>query len=351
MAEAKKTGIVLSIDMGGTNMNLACVRRGPSGFEFAASRRYPTSEQSGALGPIRDFLEHAASAGLPAPEALCLASAGVISEGRIDSSNVPWALEREPLQEALGIPVVLINDFQAVMRGILSLDRRDDRYFALLKPARPESGEPGPICAIGPGTGLGFGYALPLDSGYDVFPSEGGGTLLPVWDEESNALRHFLHARLGGEPTAEDAVSGPGIARIFDFEVGRLNRGPIPDSVVARILRQPETERPRAISEAAASDETCARAMERFALTLASVASGAALAFIPTGGLFLAGGVSAKNLSHVGGAAFIRRFLSHRGGAYVRLLDRIPLYAVKDYSISLIGSAEAAFAAADSAAG
>lgn len=356
MGEYAQAPNVLSVDLGGTNMSLAYVRRGSGGFELAASRRYPTREQPGLLPPLGDFIEHARSLGLPPPSAVCVASAGVVSAGRIDSNNIPWALESRPIEDAFGLPVVLINDFQAVMRGILALDPADERYFELLKPSAERGpaergpAERGPICAIGPGTGLGSGYALPVADGFRAFPSESGGALLPVWDEESNALRHFLRARLGGEPMAEDAVSGPGIARILEFEAGRLSRGPMPETTVARILGLPEAERPRAISEAAASDETCSRTMERFALTLASVAAGAALAFMPTGGLFLAGGVCMKNLPLIRSEAFIGRFLTHRGGAYVRLLDRIPLYAVKDYSISIIGSATAAFEAAEAGA-
>lgn len=350
MVESENTPTAVAVDLGGTNMSAACVRRDGRGFETLASRRYPTREQPGVLAPLRDFFEQVRSLGLPPPAAVCLASAGVVSEGHIDSKNIPWAIERRPIEEAFGLPVVLINDFQAVMRGILALDPADARYFEALKPPSSAAAERGPICAIGPGTGLGSGYAIPAPGGFRALPSESGGILLPVWDEESNALRRFLHARLGGEPMAEDAVSGPGIARILEFEAGRLSRGPAPDTRVARILALPEAERPRAISEAAGDDETCARTMERFALTLAAVAAGAALAFMPTGGLFLAGGVCMKNLPLIRSEAFIGRFLAHRGGAYVRLLDRIPLYAVKDYSISIVGSASAAFEALESRA-
>lgn len=338
---------VLAVDLGGTNMSVAMVGRGEGGMEIRRSARYATAKEPSPLAPLRDFLSRP---GAMAPLAVCVAGAGVATKERIDSRNLPWPVERGALAEGLGLPVVLINDFQAVMRGILSRSPADAAYFEPLKAPRGVPGS-GPICAIGPGTGLGFGYAVPAGDGYEVYPSEGGGTLLPVWDRDSEALREFLSAKLGGEPCAEDAVSGPGIGRIFEFEASRSPALAGPGTLAGRILSLPESERPRAVSEAACTDPACARAMERFALTLASVAAGAALAFMPFGGLFIAGGVCAKNLGILRDPGFARRFLSHRGGAYVRLLERVPLYAVTEYSISILGAASAAFEALDAGEG
>ena len=85
--------------------------------------------------------------------------------------------------------------------------------------------------------------------------------------------------------------------------------------------------------------------MRLFVTNYARVASDAALHFLPTGGLFLAGGIVTKNESwFLEENRFIRTFTTnyrpHIGG----LLRDIPVYIVKDYAISLYGAAHAAYA-------
>lgn len=173
-----------------------------------------------------------------------------------------------------------------------------------------------------------------------VHPSEGGHIGLPVTGEETLQLWRHLRAKFPGPPGAEAAVSGPGIAHIFQFlvEAGRCPATP----EAGAILALPEAERPQAIARNAA-DPACARAMELFVELYGRVCAELCAVFMPTGGLYLAGGIAAKNAERLLGqhrfmASFERNYRSH--------LDAIcrttPVYLVMDYAVSLYGAADAA---------
>jgi len=83
--------------------------------------------------------------------------------------------------------------------------------------------------------------------------------------------------------------------------------------------------------------------MDMFVRLYARVACDAAAVFLPTGGVYLAGGVAAKNLSRfTEGDRFMRTFgMAYR--EHVRdIAARTPVFVVKDYAISIYGAANAA---------
>ena len=75
----------------------------------------------------------------------------------------------------------------------------------------------------------------------------------------------------------------------------------------------------------------------------ARVCADLSAAFIPSGGLYLAGGIAAKNEGLFLGD---QRFMASFEGSYrehIRaILGRVPVMIVKDYAISLYGAANAA---------
>jgi glucokinase len=117
-----------------------------------------------------------------------------------------------------------------------------------------------------------------------------------------------------------------------------------PTAAVRSILGEVEHERPAMIAEAAAAgDPLCVRAMRMFVRLYARVASDASAVFMPTGGIYLAGGVAAKNLRYFTEASC---FMESFGKAYrdhiKSIAARTPVFVVKDYAISIYGAANAA---------
>jgi glucokinase len=257
-------------------------------------------------------------------------------------TNAPWDIDGHELASRLGIPTRLINDFTAVSYGVLLLDPEDPEE--LLRLPHPDGSDPRPgqgvKVILGAGTGLGMGFVVRVGDRVEAFPTEGGHVTLPVFDAESRALQAWLEARMDYVPGAEAAVSGSGIANIHEFLTTRVAQ---PGPLSQAILAAPAEARPALISEGAARDPLCAQAMDLFVRLYARVAADAAATFMPAGGIYLAGGIAAKNAARfTEGGLFMETFSKSYREHIRNILAATPVMIVKDYAISLYGAANAA---------
>ncbi len=333
--------IVLAADVGGTNLTLALLAGHPGRVRLLRKAVFSTAAESSLAGPLRRFLDE--GAGLGRPEAFCVSAAGQVQDGRIRLTNAAWDIDGPALRAELGIPVKLVNDFSAVAQGVLLLDPGDREQLLPLPHGRVPEPAPDPrgtVLVVGAGTGLGVGFITRDAGGPRVHPSEGGHIGLPMTGPETLAFWEHVSPKYPGPPGAETAVSGPGIAALHRFleESGRF----APTAASAAILALPEAGRPAAIA-ARTDDPCCRRAMELFVELYARVCAELCVAFIPTGGIFLAGGVASKNAG-----LFLdgRRFMASFDRNYRAHLDAItratPVHIVLDYDVSLYGAADAA---------
>ncbi|MEO0647164.1 MAG: glucokinase, partial [Cyanobacteria bacterium J06650_10] len=93
------------------------------------------------------------------------------------------------------------------------------------------------------------------------------------------------------------------------------------------------------ISQAATekTDLLSQKTMEIFIRAYGSEAGNISLKFLPRGGLYIAGGVTAKNLPLMKGGEFMYAFGNK--GRVSHLLDKIPVRVVINQSVGLIGAA------------
>jgi glucokinase len=64
---------------------------------------------------------------------------------------------------------------------------------------------------------------------------------------------------------------------------------------------------------------------------------------IPTGGIYIAGGISSKNIDRfLENNLFMTHFEDNYNNHIIELLKEIPVYVIMDYGISLLGAANAA---------
>jgi len=336
--------LVLAADVGGTNLNLALFTGVPGRVRLLRKASYATAAEPSLVEPARRFLATCAQEGLPsAVEAACVSGAGPVRGDRIILTNVPWDIDGPALAAHLGAPVRLVNDFTAVGHGVLLLDPADPGQLIPL-PHRdgstPLPDPQGTAVVVGAGTGLGVGFITRDQGRATVHPSEGGHLGLPVTSAETQRLWKHLQERYPGPPGAEAAVSGPGIANIFRFLMEARHLDLTPEARAIRAL--PAAERPAAIASAA-QDPVCARTMALFVELYARVCADLCAVFLPTGGIFLAGGIAAKNVDR-----FLegQRFMASFERNYLPHIDAItratPVYLVRDYAVSLYGAAEAA---------
>lgn len=342
MALTAPEPLVLVGDIGGTNLSLALARVSAEGVRCLHTATRPSAGAQGVEAAVKAFLRDTHALGRP--QAACFAAAGPLRQDRIELTNLPWSLDRRALAQRLDLPVALLNDTGALVHAAVRLAPEDPRVVDLGGP--PTSDSAGPLVVVGVGTGLGVGYGFWQGDRPCVFPSEGGHVGLPVFDEASEALHAELSATGSGRPDAEAVVSGPGLARILAFFVDseRAPRTPLTEA----ILTAPLADRPRLVLEGASSDLACARTLSHFLATYARVCADLALAFLPTGGLYLAGGLTARLAPHLRPPeSFQIPFQRASRPHAAALLQALPLRLLTDYALSLEG---AAWVAADLAA-
>jgi glucokinase len=340
--------VVLAGDVGGTNTNLALIGKKGGTFTIVFDRHYRTKEEPSLLEPLGRFLEEAkgAAPGLP-PELCCVSGAGPVVDQRIKLTNAPWGMDAREIESAFSIPTKLVNDFTAISYGVLLLDPSNPEQITRVPHGdgsfpTPQAG--GVKAIVGAGTGLGVGFVARVRDRVEAFPSEGGHITLPAYDEETRGFQRWLEGRYGFVPGAEAGVSGQGIAQLAAYlleEAAASGERLGPEA--SAVLAAPEAERPALVAAGAATDPLCARAMELFVRLYARVAADLSSTFLPSGGLYLAGGIASKNE-----ALFLRSglFMSSYERSYLphirAILARTPVMIVKDYSISLYGAANAA---------
>jgi glucokinase len=339
--------LVLAGDIGGTNANLALIGKKGGTFTLLMDRHYRTKEEPSLIEPLGRFLAEAEREheGMR-PELCCISGAGPVVDGRIVLTNAPWAIEAKAVESAFSIPTILINDFTAVSYGVLLLDPANPEQITRLPHGdgslpRPQNGV---RLVVGAGTGLGVGYVVKVRNRVEALPSEGGHVTLPVYDDESRGFQRWLEAKYGFVPGAEAGVSGQGIGNIFAYLADReAAAGNVPGLAAKDILDSPEAERPALVAQAASSDLLCAKSMDMFVKLYARVAADGTASFLPSGGVFLAGGIPAKNEERfLEGGRFMAMFERSYAKHIRAILAKTPVMIVKDYSISLYGAANAA---------
>lgn len=309
---------VLAADVGGTKTLVGVF--GPAG-ELLGKEQYPSTAFPGLEPLLEAFLEAQGISGAGLLDAACLAVAGPVSDGEARLTNLPWAVRTEELAARLGIAkVALVNDFEAVAAGIQELEPQDCRVLQQ-GIAQPR----GVRAVLGAGTGLGAGWLAWQEGEYVCYPSEGShGDFAPA-DALQAELWRVLQGRYG-HVSWERVVSGPGLADIYRFlaeRAGSAARASDPESISARAL--------------AGNDPLAEQALDVFVSAYGAFAGNWALATLPRGGLYVAGGIAGKIAPKLAQGAFMAAFRDK--GRYAALLETIPVRVVLRPDVGLWGAA------------
>lgn len=330
---------LLAGDVGGTKTILRLVSADSDVQATLYEQRYVSGDYADLVPMVKEFL--AAAPGTAQPQAACFAIAGPVTNNRSQLTNLAWSLSGGRIADELGLQTVeLINDFAAVGYGVLGLTPND---LCTLQTGTPDT--KAPIAIIGAGTGLGQGFLVNCGGQYQVFPSEGGhADFAPRSELEFQLLHYLLEKHSISRVSVERVVSGQGIVSIYQFLRDRKFATESED--LAQIVRNWEqgagkrSELPdpaAAISQAAIRDRTAGRTMEIFIDAYGAAAGNLALKLLPYGGLYIAGGVTAKNMTLIRDGSFLSAF-SHKG-RMSPLLDKVPVHLVTNQSVGLIGAA------------
>ncbi|MFO7954196.1 ROK family protein [Thioalkalivibrio sp.] len=310
-------------DVGGTNTRVARARHSADGWSLHEAQRYPSREHPDLASILERW--HRERATVDTFAAAGLAVAGPVHQGQARVTNLTWPpLEGATLGERLGMPVTLLNDFAAIGASLDALQPGDT---ATLQDATPDPD--GLRLVAGAGTGLGTCLVGPPGAA-TIYPGEGGHARFSPSGPEETALGDFV-ARELGYCTREHLLSGRGIARIGHFE---LDRQPDPELEQALAATDPAA----AIGELARMGNPAARhVIERFVRLYAGQLADMALTALPTGGVYLAGGIAPRWVDTFRGPRFRSAFRNRP--PMTHLLEQLPVALIMHPEPGLLGAA------------
>ncbi|KWV90994.1 glucokinase [Erythrobacter sp. YT30] len=261
------------------------------------------------------------------PEKVAMAVAGQIKPDLIRFTNNPWIIRPPLIAEKLGCAAhVIVNDFEAVAHAAA---RAPSGQFLHLTGPDGDLPETGTISVLGPGTGLGVAHFWRSTAGeYRVQATEGGhGDFAPL-----DAIEDSILARLRKRHTrvsTERVVSGPAIVDIYQALAAMEGRAVVEMDDVAIWTAGTSGE-----------DSLAAAAVDRFCLSLGSVAGDIALVQ-GASGVVIAGGLGYRIRETLLASGFADRFRAK--GRFSGLMATIPVKLITHPQPGLLGAA-AAFA-------
>jgi len=324
---------VLAADIGGTKTLCQVADVFPHSYKVIYEKRYDSQAFENFLPLVKEFLKEAAGQADMILKSACMGVAGPVTENFARLTNLPWIIDGAQISKELGIPNVrLINDFQAVGYGLEALKLEDITVFQ-------EGVEElhGTRVILGAGTGLGEGVMYWNQDHYDILPSEGGHTDYAPTDATQLDLYRFLSNKQK-RVCFEDIISGKGLVNIYDYfssleeehmtrELDAAMKEGDPASVISQFAIQ--NNHPLAL-----------KSLELFFQAYGAQAGNLALTCLATGGVYIAGGIAAKNISKMQDSGFMAAFTNK--GKMAALMNKLPVRVITNEHIGLMGAAMAA---------
>ncbi|KAL7537573.1 hypothetical protein ACHAWF_005812 [Thalassiosira exigua] len=236
----------------------------------------------------------------------------------------------------------LVNDFVGQGYGALDLDL-DEEVVELIPGSRDKVDDLGPKACVGAGTGLGECFltksSLRPELGYECYPSEGGhADFVPRGPLEVELL-NYLKSKFDcpHRVSTERVVSGRGLANVYEFLAAK--RPEDVDPIVHAEFLDAGDQQGRVVGVNATKEGSlAAKAAEVMFGAYGAEVGNATLKFIPTGGMYVTGGLAAKNVDKIAGkgSPFMEAYLDK--GRLNPLLETVPLFLVLTEDIGLRGA-------------
>ncbi len=312
---------LVAVDIGGTHARFVIASVAEDGsISLGEPETLHTKDHASFQTAWEDFRERCGGS-------LALSVAGPVGGEVIRFTNNPWIIRPSLMQSKLGVDqFTIVNDFAAVAHAVARAP--DDQFLHITGPDRPLASE-GTISLIGPGTGLGVAHLWRSGSEYRVTATEGGHIDFAPLDSIEDAILARLR-KSHNRVSIERVVSGPAIGPIRQTLAAMEGRPVTEEDDVTLWTRGMEDR-----------DSLAAAAVDRFCLSLGSVAGDIALAQGGFGGVVIAGGLGYRLRDHLPRSGFAERFRAK--GRFSELMADIPVKLIVHPQPGLFGAA-AAFA-------
>lgn len=314
---------IVAVDIGGTHARfaLAEVHEGRV-TKLGDAVTLKTAEHASFQTAWQDFER---ITGGTLPRAAAIAIAGPVDADVIKLTNNPWIIRRSLVCEKLNVDsFVIVNDFGAVGHAVAQAGA--EHFHHLTGPDQDFASE-GTLSIIGPGTGLGVAHVWRNATNYHVQATEGGHIDFAPLDAIEDAVLARLRKRYR-RVSVERVVSGPGIIDLYETLA----------AIEGRAVQQYDDKTLWQMGMSG-QDSLAAAAIDRFCLSLGSVAGDITLAQGGFAGVVIAGGLGLRIKDSLVRSGFAERFRAK--GRFEGLMASIPVKLITHPQPGLFGAAAA----------
>ncbi|HRN78212.1 MAG TPA: glucokinase [Candidatus Dependentiae bacterium] len=320
---------ILAADIGGTNSNFGLVQLVDGKINLLFSLHIKSQNITNFISIVQELIKYVQDKYAITIRFSAFAVAGVASVARdyAKPTNLDFAISSKEILEHTHLSCAfVVNDFVVIGYGVDQLDPKK-----LVKVNEGHVRAYANKAVLGAGTGLGkcimmFNYEL---GWYEPSASEGGHADFPAQDQLELDLIQYIHKKEQRvcNISWEDVLSGNGIKRIYSFFLARAHGN----------AHDHQSPHPDEIFNARNQDEYAKNTFDLYAKLYARCAKDLALNALALGGVYIAGGIAAKNLPLFQQEIFLHEFVNC--GKQQELLKEVPLYVITDYNVSLYGVA------------
>jgi glucokinase len=326
----KNSELLLGGDIGGTNSNFGFFQQKDNKLILLFSLHAKSKEIKNFTDIVRDLLAYVRKEYGISCKRACFAAAGVPSQDRMfcKPTNLSLLIDIQDILDKTNLDCAfVVNDFLVIGYG-LNLIHQDNLVLVNKGHMRHQTNK----AIVGAGTGLGKSilYWSEEPERYIPLPSEGGHADLAAQNQLEFDLIQFIQETENRTCTVswEDVLSGDGIKRLYRFfmvragkDIHDVGNGPHPDEIFKQCNKS----------------QQCFETFQLYTTFYARCAKNFALDALALGGLYIAGGIAAKNLPLFKQEAFMKEFINC--GKQKALLAHVPIFVITDYNVSLYGAA------------
>ncbi len=325
---------LLVADIGGTNSNFGIAQIVDGDAELTLSMHVKSQQITDFTQLVKELLDIIFKKYEINIKSACFAAAGVVTpkQNFCKPTNLNITINAKDIIKHTGLDCAfIVNDFEVIGYGIDRIDQKD-----LVTIQRGNEFKRGNKAILGAGTGLGKGILRWIQSKHRYLPvaSEGGHADFSAQTQLDINLITFMQKQEQHTCNIswENVLSGKGIKRIYNF-FGTFNQYDHQDETVAKDGLQPDD-----IFKNRNRDKRCWDTFELYTLLYARCAKNWALDTLALGGVYIAGGIAAKNVDMFKLDCFAKEFANC--GKQVLLLKSVPIWVIADYNVSLYGAIE-----------
>ena len=328
---------VLACDLGGTK-TLFGIYSYSKLIKKVYQKSYKSKEWDDFNDVFKDFFKSLPK-NINRPVHCCIAAAGRIDNDEIKVTNLPCVLNKNHLQESFAFNhLSLINDFSVLIFGIPFI--KNNQYVQIQSPSNISKDTSKFISLIGAGTGLGVARGLINKDQILSFPSEGGHReFSPRTQDEWEFCKWLKEDLQINRVSIERVVSGRGLGDIARWKLKKLGLSNHPINLSKNhSTKFSNNDLAQIVSEFANNgDPIMTEVLELWISAYGSAAGDIALQELCKSGLWIAGGIAAKNLQSMKSIIFLNSL--RRKGRFSEFVKSIPVNIIIDPEFGLFSAA------------